>query len=263
MSDYSRKLTELDECMRALGRPLPPVGAWLANGQRGDFNARTAAWKSRLVEWERANPEAAVDWLELREAYAAEEESEEARKWSVDEYRYRLLGQLGAPAKCIETIRRDFQDKPPMKAASGWCFNDAQWALTLCGRVGNGKTTAATWAAHQHLMRGRRVHWVRCAKMADEPLFGVEAQLQKHRCREAPLLVLDDIGAGARETSAKAWLGWLDDVLDARWGAQRKTILTSNLAPGALATWLGPRLADRLNEGLIHGDNSESMRGAA
>lgn len=258
---YDAKLLEIDEQMRALERPQPPVVRWLAEGQKGDLNARTAAWKRELAAWEQANPEGAVEWLRLRELYLAEEETLEARKWSADENRYRLLAKLGAPQVCIDVIRREFEDKPAMKSANAWA-RSGEWSLVMCGGVGNGKTTAATWACHQFMSRGYRAHWVRCSAMVDASLFGAEAELTRFRCREAGVLVLDDIGAGAREQGAKAWLGWLDDVLDARWANRRKTIITTNMPAGALASWLGMRLADRLNEGVIFSDTSKSMRGS-
>ena len=108
-------------------------------------------------------------------------------------------------------------------------------------------------------MRNYRPKWVRCVQLVDSALFGVAAELHKYRCRNAGVLVLDDIGAGAREKDSKAWMGWLDDVLDARWSQQRKTIITSNLPTGKLSAWLGPRLSERLNEGVIF-ETTEKMR---
>lgn len=208
-------------------------------------------------------PRACGDVVALRGQYIAEEERLEALKWDEREFQYRLMESLGAPLRCLEVIRRDFEDRPVMRVAMEWQRDGTQWALALCGATGNGKTTAATWVAHQLLMRRFRPKWVRCAAMVDAPLWGVEAQFMKHQCRTAAVLVLDDIGAGARERDAKPWLGWLDDVLDARWGARLKTVITTNMTQGELASWLGPRLADRLNEGTIFGAGEPSMRQAA
>lgn len=258
---YDPRLVEIDDRMRALGRPAPPVVDWLASGAKGDFVARTAAWKARVASWEASKPEAAVEWLQLRETYRAEEEVLDSRRFGDDEWKYENMRRLGCPQSALDAIRRPLDEKQSLRAAREWAIGGT-WALVLCGPPGCGKTTAAAWAAHQLYMRlNQRPKWLRCAAMVDAPAFNAEAELLKYRCKEAGVLILDDIGAGAREKDAKVWMGWLDDVLDHRWGNKRKTIITSNMGTGALASWLGVRLADRLNEGVIHGSTDKSMRG--
>lgn len=261
--NYHPKLLEIDDKMRALGRPSPPVGDWLAGGAKGNFAAKTADWKARLRAWEAASPDAAVEWLRLRELYKTEEEILDSGRFSEDAWKYENMRRLGFPELALDSIRRDLQDKKSLTAAREWAIG-GDWSLVLCGGTGCGKTTAATWAAHQLYMRlNQRPKFLRCASMVDAPAFNAEAELLKYRCKEAGVLVLDDIGSGAREKDAKLWLGWLDDVLDARHSARRKTIITTNMPEGVLAEWIGRRLADRLNEGIIHTSTDKSMRGAA
>jgi DNA replication protein DnaC len=264
---YAQSLIDIDDKMLALGRPLPPVTTWLSSGLKGDIRARHAVWLQQIDAWEQANPDAAVNWYELREAYKAEEEAIEKHKWGEDDWGYELLRRTGCPEGFAVTIRGKMDDRAALKRAREWMLDGTLWSLMLSGGTGCGKTTAAAWAAHQLLMRGFRPKWVRCAALVNAPMFGGEAELLKHRCRKAGVLILDDIGAGAREKDSKAWLGWLDDILDARWADKRKTIITTNIPvsvgsdkPSPLAQWLGPRLCDRLNEGAIHEIAEPSMR---
>lgn len=266
VNGYADKLIELDDQMLALGRPLPPVTTWRSGKFAKDINAATAQWRERIAAWEAEDPQRAVRWHELNEQYRAEDEVLERRRWSEDDWRYVQLRRVGCPETHVEAIRRKLNDTSAMKCARDWML-EGTWSLMLSGGPGCGKTTAAAWVAHQLSMRNFRPKWIRCAQLVDAPMFGVEAELLKFKCRNAGVLVLDDIGAGAREKDAKAWLGWLDDVLDARWANKRKTVITTNIPvsvgsdkPSPLAQWLGPRLCDRLNEGVIHGINEPSMR---
>jgi DNA replication protein DnaC len=204
-----------------------------------------------------------MKFTQLREEYIDIEKAIEARKWSADEWNYRTLIGQGCSPRTIDAIRRELDERSCMKKTRDWMRDGTQWSLLLSGRPGCGKTTAAAWAAHQLTMRKFSPRWVRCVSMVDQPMWGFEAQLAKAKCQDAGILVLDDIGAGAREADAKPWLGWLDDVLDMRHGRRRKTIITSNLPLKKLKEWLGPRLVDRLREGAEHETAEPSMRGSS
>jgi DNA replication protein DnaC len=257
---YTQRQLEIDDAMAALGRPPAPVVSWISGGLKGDFAARSGAWKKQLEAWEQENPEKAIRWYELRDEAIDEDERLEAEKWAnvKEAYTYERLLRMGAPSECVNAIRKP-QDTRAIKKAREW-FLEGSWCLTLIGGVGVGKTTAATFAAHELILRGHNPRWVRCAEVAGKPLFGVEAEVLKFNARTAGVLVLDDIGAGAHEKDSKVWLQWLDDVLDARWGNKRKTIITSNSMKGGLAEWLGLRLADRINSGILFNCGEGSMR---
>lgn len=259
---YDPRLLAIDDQMVALGRPPPPVVSWISGGFKGDFNAATAQWRERLAQWEGTQPDNAARWLELREQYIEIDRALESAKWSSSEWLYRVLINQGCSPRIIDAIRRDLDDRSCMKAARDWVIDGTQWSFIVSGRPGCGKSTAAAWCAHQLAMRTFKPLWVRCVSMVDKPMFGFEAQLEKSKCQDAGVLVLDDIGAGAREETAKAWLGWLDDVLDFRHGRRRKTVITTNLPLVKLRAWLGPRLVDRLREGAEHETAERSMRGA-
>ena len=76
------------------------------------------------------------------------------------------------------------------------------------------------------------------------------------------MLVLDDLGEGEqRHERRSAWRAWVDDVLTRRYGAKRKTVITTNRTTAELAAWLGAGLIDRLNDGSIVSTNEMSLRG--
>jgi DNA replication protein DnaC len=267
LNGYPASLIAIDDKMAALRRPPPPLmGLWLRSASKRmppkeRWDAACAQWRADLTAWEQAHPESAIRWLELREEYKHLEEAIEAAKWpKPDEYAYEKLKRQGAPPRCVDAARHP-QDLPSFVAAKNWLLEPESWCLMLLGGHGTGKTTAATWAAHQNLMRGTHVKWVRCSALVDAPLFGFEAELYRQQCRAASLLVLDDIAEGTRAKDSKVFLGWLDDVLDARWGSRKRTIITGNQTPAECIEFIGQRLADRLNDGSIHDCGEGSLRG--
>lgn len=261
MNGYDETQLRIDDEMASLARPAPPVVSWTSGGLKDDFNARTAAWRAQLETWEQANPSAALRWSELRAQYEAHDELLLKRKLDPEQFNFELLRKLSGDERNVDAIRRPLDDRASTRVAREWMLDGTTWSLVLSGRPGCGKTCAVMWAAHQLLMRNFRPFWVNCARMVDAPMWGAEAELVKFRAREAGVLVLDDIGAGAREADAKPWLGWLDVVLAARHAARRKTLVTTNKSPEQLKAWLGLRLWDRISEGIVFGTNEPSMRG--
>lgn len=264
---YSDKLIAIDDELVALGRPLPPVVSWLSGGQRGDFNARTVAWRQQLEAWEEANPQAAIRWSELRQDYITQERHELRARYDDDAWNYEQLRHIGCPDKFIDTIRGTMRETQSWRAARDWML-DLPWSLMLVGGTGCGKSVAAAWVAHQRLMRGFGVHWVDCPRQSEASMYGVEAELRRFQCRTAHTLVLDDLGSGRRERETKPgeanhlWLAWLDDVLGSRANEGRKTVITTNRTAVELKAWLGERLVDRLRDGTVSSSSERSMRGA-
>lgn len=261
--NYSDALSAIDDELVALNRPQPPLVAELG-GTRVKWPERFTAWRRQLVQWEADQPKAARQWAELRAKCIGREEYEEKQKWDEAEWGFRLLERVGAPMRSLDVIRRRFEENSAMRGARAWLADGTTWSLVITGGPGSGKTTAAAFAAHQMHLRQVRPAWVDCTATIDEQLFGPTADAKRARCREAGVLVLDDLGSSARERdSAKApaaWLDWLDGVLARRHGSRAKTIITTNRSWKWLETWLGARLTDRLLEGALCSAPEPSMR---
>lgn len=157
--------------------------------------------------------------------------------------------ELSGIAKVEAMVPRRYADAVPEPRVWGWVDMEAMYgegsALLLMGPTGTGKTYQA-WAA------------VRALGAADPKRFtgtlaGNVATLLD-RCRpdrdlqvgdleHAPLLLLDDMGAG-KVTD------WTEEVLyrviDARWANVLPTIVTTNHSGPSLSAYLGDRLASRL-----------------
>lgn len=258
---YSPRQVQLDAEMVALGRP--PLS------MRSLVNPKAlAAHRAEVEAWEKANPEAAVRWLELRSQARAEENRLYEEKFGPEAYAFEQLRASGfRDERALEAVRMAnsvaLRETPVLKATRDWLLDGVTWALVLTGRPGCGKTLAATWAAHQLLSRRRYApRCVQCPKQSEAPLFGMEAEEYRGRCAEkADVLLLDDLGEGEqRNEKRSAWRGWVDDVLTQRHAARRKTIITTNRTIDELVTWLGPRLKDRLKEGIIISTDAPSMR---
>lgn len=262
---YAPQLVKLDEQMVALGRPLPPVMRLVSMLEKGKrpglekWNQACAKWKAELAAWEEKNPEAAIRWHELDIEYAEAEERIEAAKWAdaTTEYVFERMARLGVPRECIEAVRRP-KDTVAVQCARDW-FLSGDWCLVLFGGFGTGKTTAAAFQAHQMLGRNYSLQWVRAVAASKGQHFGVAGEVSAYRARSAGLLVVDDIGADHENAG---WKGWLEDVLDSRWGNKKRTIITVNtLTLEEFSARMGARLGDRLRTGRTFDCGTGSMRG--
>ncbi len=269
LSGYHPELEALDVKMRACGRPSPPAADWLRfkggmpAGTKGiaAFQHATTQWKAELVAWEKANPEAAVEYALLDQEYIAAEDRLEGHKWdhkrAQEHYLPERLRRLGVPSECVHGAATPKETKALARAREWYPF--PSWCLVLFGGFGTGKTTAAAWCAMEWLRRSKRVQWVRAPQASRLSLFGAEANVFADLCRASDALVLDDLGA---DFATDAWRQWLEDILDARWGNKRKTLITvNNLSEEAFRARVGARLLDRFRDGDIFDCGRGSMRG--
>lgn len=125
--------------------------------------------------------------------------------------------------------------------------------LLLWGPYGVGKTGIAAGALRAWLDTGRAGLFVKTPVLLDRIRASYNAgtpvgtdELER-QVRDAPCLVLDDIGAERLKDGPSGWAGErLFVLLDARHDSLLPTIVTSNLSPSALRDHLGERTIWRI-----------------
>lgn len=141
-------------------------------------------------------------------------------------------------------------------AARKW-LNSEKSFLVISGSVGSGKTTAATWAVMRSAMMARHV---RAGDLSTLAPFGDSAGRWR-ALRDMRMLVIDDLGS---EHPSEWWKANLDSLIDHRYGAKARTVITTNLTPLQLQEAYGLRIFDRLrHSGVFALCGTISLRGAA
>lgn len=133
------------------------------------------------------------------------------------------------------------EETAALAAARGWVEAvPSRWLLVLASSTtGSGKSLAAAWAqrrleelaeagdarVQQAEQRGKGSWWINAAALAGlRGLREWEREERRHRCREAWLLVVDDMGAEPADLA-----GELQAILEVRHAEQRLTVCTTNL----------------------------------
>lgn len=178
-----------------------------------------------------------------------------------------ILKRWGVPTRPVKTLAA-VGETPTLKAVAEW-HKGADWCLVLSAGVGTGKTTAAAWwlwqLAHDLEVRGSPIpRWWTASRFRRISDFDASRDLTSvtlGQVERLPALVLDDVGA--EHSDGGGWmLSKLDSLVDERYSSERRTIITTNLNWDAFAERVGPRIADRLQEGGVFASFSgESMRG--
>jgi DNA replication protein DnaC len=216
---------------------------------------RWAAWRARVEAWAETNPALSADW---DAAFVEDERREEMRDAKTAAQAH--LKAAGVPARCIETIGAGALKNEAVEGVRLFLASKAA-SMLLSGRVGCGKSTAAALA----LMGGGGV-FVRATEAARLSLFDSNDRARGREMAAARVLVLDDLGT---EILHDGWRSQFDDLLDERYGAMRKTILTTNLPPASeketnppsFKARYGARIADRIRQdGHIVVCSESSMR---
>lgn len=181
----------------------------------------------------------------------------EFRRWCADETRRQKraeLGKAGAP----ELHLRHMFDVAPRETdalvAVRTFIRSKDHLLVLSGGVGCGKTAAAIWALSrfcvvQKLRYGESLvsvdaRFIRMTELRELLSYDKKERPDVVHGRPRALIVIDDLGAEYRTD----WLvAGVEGLIDARYGACVKTIITSNLdAERFKGTY--PRAADRVRE---------------
>lgn len=207
------------------------------------------AWADRCRAWDAANPEISTAWAE------ASREAEDRQRRAHE--RYEAVCRVRASG-ISERATRAFAaglDKTPATQAVETFIGSGRTFLLLMGSAGAGKTLACTLAL------ARRGMFVRALELARLSVYEQNDRFTLESAHKASTLVIDDLGA---ENLHDGWRPVLDELIDIRWGNQRKTIITTNLDKTAFKARYGERISDRIrDDGFIEtcGDTSRRGRG--
>jgi DNA replication protein DnaC len=181
------------------------------------------------------------------------------------------LQKLGVPADNILALRKA-TDTKALEGAKRFLTapKDLVRFLVLVGPHGAGKSTAAAYVLAEAVRRhdwnsqasgGRQTEpfvWTNAAEVTSVVDFGRVAPEWVEGLKRASLLVLDDLGKDGTEVGLAA----LRDVLTYRHEKQRRTVVTSNLAPSDFKARYGESWYERLKSAAMVPDlrNEKSMR---
>ncbi len=134
-------------------------------------------------------------------------------------------------------------------------FDDAMKtgsSLIFCGEVGTGKTHLAIGIAHEIMQSGKQAVFtsVMRAVRSVKETYSRNSEISEADAIESlvtpDLLILDEVGVQFGSDTEKLILF---EIINGRYESMRPTIVISNLAAGALESFLGARAFDRLREG--------------
>jgi DNA replication protein DnaC len=173
-----------------------------------------------------------------------------AQRWYAELRLREIWGRAGVPEGCrdwtLESFPADAGNAAALAAVRAWCGQRERWLL-LWGPYRTGKTGLAVGAARAAAEQGRPVLFVTVPDLLDRLRSSYrgggpgEAEVLDS-LRAVDLLVLDDLGAERRRRDDDGWARErLFVLLNHRHDARRQTVLTTNLAPQALAALLGER----------------------
>jgi DNA replication protein DnaC len=237
------------------------------------FMRRFQQQRAEREAWEVANPELAAAWNEAQaEDEQREREAEQRRILEqAEKHLPAALVAVGVPLRCGELVRKA-SPTASLEAAKAHRSSEETFLLLL-GGAGAGKSVAASWSLSDvlwpqvatnphvdgHVLR-RKALFVRAAELSRVTAsdYDEDAKGFLEKCMGVPWLVVDDLGA------ERAWDGWLsriDELVDARYGDRRKTIITSNLDAASFKQRYGERIADRIrHDGRIVSAGKDSLR---
>lgn len=222
-------------------------------------------------KWEAEHPEEAAAERARRQAeYEAEQKREiERARQRTEESLPEKLRRLDVPALAIQALAKP-EDTPALRVAKQWSGQSDFPCLLLVGSPGTGKTVAAAWAMSRHVATkgeslpsggGRatpRAMFVRASTFARMSAYDAKDREWFEDCCRTSFLVLDDLGAEFLGEVAKALL---DELIDARTGSLRRTVITSNLGMQQFEDRYEGRIWDRLRpSSTVFGTGKQSMR---
>ncbi|WP_328941572.1 ATP-binding protein [Streptomyces sp. NBC_00250] len=123
-------------------------------------------------------------------------------------------------------------------------------SLLLLGPTGVGKTYEAYGAMRELAVTGTVARWV-VVTAADlyaqlQPRHGIDSEAEFQRYAKAPILLVDDLGAGGKISEFTESINFR--LVNHRYENELPTLITSNVLPKDLAARLGDRVTSRLAE---------------
>lgn len=218
------------DCARGGGWPTCPEWWRLRKGP-GGTPAAQAHYKAAYAEAVQRSRDAVVanDWV-------------------------RQLERMGVPAAAMAALRAP-QETPCIEAARKFLRADkaAFPALTMIGKPQLGKTVAAAFVLADFAKRwdwlggatgdtAPPAMFIPAARFSRLSSFDDADQTLFSHARRARLVVLDDLGDEATDFAK----GHAVDLLKERIDSNRRTVITSNLAPAAFKARYGDALAARI-----------------
>jgi DNA replication protein DnaC len=254
---------ELETAIAALGRPQPRFLGREDGEPRSAvaFIHRMQTSIRAMTAWDAANPDKAREHERLSgelEALIRREEAALRSLRAADRALERLEGS-GAGERSLK-VATEPSETAAIAAARAWMGEQPpRWALVLRGPVGTGKSIAAVWALRRAALMGEDVALRKSGEVTR--LSGFEAGAAELRMlKRVGLLVLDDVGAEALNEWGRALMC---ELLDARYEANARTVLTANPEWPVLVERLGQRIVDRIRHGgRVVELSGQSLRGA-
>lgn len=163
--------------------------------------------------------------------------------------------------RCLERMRipRRFRKARFSRVSEGECKKTIQryiskmsevirrgYGLLIWGKNDTGKTSVASIVAMEARRMGHTVLFLRVNEYLTGTVNGAvfnDAMTLAERSRSVDLLVLDDLGkeqVNLNGTGAISGLAIIEDLLRDRYGAEKSTIITTNMPPDVLEKHYGP-----------------------
>jgi len=143
----------------------------------------------------------------------------------------------------IENLTAEARDE-----IASWIDNERAGSLLLFGEAGRGKTHAAIAVQREYFMRGRSTRFWSVPNMLDAlrpSARDAAAEDVMREAREVDLLILDDLGS---ERSSDWTLERLYIIVNDRWMAKRRNVVTTNCDPVGLSKAIGERMFSRFKD---------------
>lgn len=153
-------------------------------------------------------------------------------------------------------VRNQLDATRSLQLVQGWLQGPSPF-LVLLGPAGRGKTVACAWAIAEEAGRYMTAKKLERLFLAQ---YGAVLEEQDRAMRYRGLLVVDDVGT---ELKRDEFTSSLYEVVNARQGAGRRTILTTNLSRKEFeARYRDARLLSRLRRAEFAADAGADLREA-